>query len=58
MESILSYPWTMGHAAMPEAHRRALGIGPGLLRLSVGLEDPEDLWEDLARPLAPRERVS
>lgn len=51
VESILSYPWTMSHAAMPEAHRRALGIGPGLLRLSVGLEDPEDLWEDLASAL-------
>ena len=58
VESILSYPWTMSHAAMPESHRRALGIGPGLLRLSVGLEDPEDLWEDLAGALAPRERVS
>lgn len=47
VESILSYPWTMSHASMPEFHREALGIGPGLLRLSVGLEDVEDLWGDL-----------
>ncbi len=51
VESILSYPWTMSHAAMPPAHRRALGIGPGLLRLSAGLEDVEDLWADLERAL-------
>ncbi|NOY45236.1 MAG: aminotransferase class V-fold PLP-dependent enzyme [Deltaproteobacteria bacterium] len=51
VESILSYPWTMSHAAMPPARRRALGIGPGLLRLSAGLEDVEDLWADLERAL-------
>lgn len=52
VESILSYPWTMSHAAMPPEHRLSLGITPGLLRLSVGLEDPEDLWDDLAAALA------
>ncbi len=51
VESILSYPWAMSHAAMPPEHRLALGITPGLLRLSVGLEDPEDLWADLDRAL-------
>ncbi|GAB4249972.1 trans-sulfuration enzyme family protein [Deferrisoma sp.] len=51
VESILSYPWAMSHAAMPPDHRRALGIGPGLLRLSVGLEDVEDLWADLEAAL-------
>ncbi|GAB4270649.1 MAG: aminotransferase class V-fold PLP-dependent enzyme [Deferrisomatales bacterium] len=47
VESILSYPWAMSHAAMPPEHRLALGITPGLLRLSVGLEDVGDLWADL-----------
>ncbi len=51
VESILSYPWTMSHAAMPPEHRRRLGITPGLLRLSVGLEDVEDLWADLDQAL-------
>ncbi len=51
VESILSYPWTMSHAAMPPEHRRRLGITPGLLRLSVGLEDLEDLWADLDQAL-------
>ncbi len=52
VESILSYPWTMSHASMPAAHRLSLGITPGLLRLSVGLEDVEDLWDDLDAALA------
>ena len=47
VESILSYPWAMSHASMPPEHRLSLGITPGLLRLSVGLEDVEDLWDDL-----------
>lgn len=51
VESILSYPWAMSHAAMPEERRTALGITSGLLRLSVGLEDVEDLWRDLASAL-------
>ena len=52
VESILSYPWTMSHASMPPPHRLSLGITPGLLRLSVGLEDVEDLWDDLDAALA------
>ena len=35
-----------------EGAKRASGISAGLLRLSVGLEDPEDLWRDLDRALA------
>lgn len=52
VESILSYPATMSHAAMPAAERRARGIGDGLLRLSVGLEAPEDLIADLDAALS------
>ena len=47
VETILTHCWSMSHAAIPPAVKRELGIGPGLLRLSVGLEDPDDLWEDL-----------
>jgi cystathionine beta-lyase/cystathionine gamma-synthase len=49
VESILSYPFKMSHSAIPEKERLELGITPELLRLSVGLEDAEDLIEDLAR---------
>jgi cystathionine beta-lyase len=48
VESILSYPATMSHASMPREERYARGITDGLLRLSVGLEDPEDLCDDIA----------
>ena len=40
-----------GFAAAPEAERRTLGITEGMFRLSVGLEDPEDIKDDIARAL-------
>ena len=51
VESILSYPATMSHGSMPREERLARGITDGLVRLSVGLEDPEDLIRDLANAL-------
>lgn len=51
VESILSYPATMSHAAMPPAEREARGITDRLVRLSVGLEAPEDLIADLESAL-------
>ena len=51
VESILSYPATMSHAAMPRPERLARGITDGLVRLSVGLESPEDLIADLEQAL-------
>jgi cysteine-S-conjugate beta-lyase len=51
VESILSYPAKMSHAAMPPAEREARGIRDTLVRLSVGLEDPEDLIADMDRIL-------
>jgi cystathionine beta-lyase len=51
VESILSYPATMSHAAMPKAERLARGISDSLVRLSVGLEAPEDLIADMASAL-------
>lgn len=46
VESILSYPAKMSHAAMPKDERIARGISDGLLRLSVGLENVKDLKRD------------
>lgn len=51
VESILSYPAMMSHAAMPQEERESRGITDGLIRLSVGLEDVEDLLADLAQAL-------
>jgi cystathionine beta-lyase len=51
VESILSYPVTMSHAAMPAAEREARGITGGLVRLSVGLETAADLIADLDQAL-------
>ena len=52
VESILSYPATMSHAAMPREERLARGITDGLVRLSVGLESADDLTADLSAALA------
>ena len=51
VESILSYPAKMSHASVPPAERLRKGITDTLVRLSVGLEDADDLIEDLARCL-------
>ena len=51
VESIISYPAKMSHAAMPPSERAARGISDTLIRLSVGLEDLDDLQEELARLL-------
>ena len=47
VESLISHPVTMTHAGMEESARLRAGIGDGLLRVSVGIEDPEDLLADL-----------
>ncbi|WP_139691605.1 cystathionine beta-lyase [Sporolactobacillus terrae] len=52
VESILSYPPKMSHAELNEEEREKAGIGSGLLRLSVGLEDAEDLIGDFSEAFA------
>ncbi|MGY6628859.1 MAG: trans-sulfuration enzyme family protein [Oceanicaulis sp.] len=47
VESLISIPALMTHAAMSPQARAEAGVGDGLVRLSVGLEDVEDLWADL-----------
>ncbi len=51
VESILSYPAMMSHASMPKEVRLLRGITDGLVRYSVGLEDIEDIIEDLEQAL-------
>ena len=52
VKSLLAHPPTMTHASVEPEVRRKLGINDGLIRLSVGLEDVEDLIEDLEQGLA------
>jgi cystathionine beta-lyase/cystathionine gamma-synthase len=47
----ISHPATSSHCALTDAQRRSAGIGPGLLRLSVGIEQVDDLWADLSRAM-------
>jgi cystathionine gamma-lyase len=51
VETLISHPATMTHASVPAERRAALGITDGLVRISVGLEDIEDLTEDLSQAL-------
>ncbi len=51
-KSLVTHPTTTTHQRLTEDQRLALGITPGLVRLSVGLEDPADLRADLASALA------
>ncbi len=51
VESLIAYPPLMSHATMTEEQRVVRGIPPTMLRLSVGIEDPEDLIEDLRQAL-------
>ncbi len=51
VESLIEQPWTMSHAGISEEARRAAGITPGTMRLSLGIEHPDDLLEDLRTAL-------
>jgi cystathionine gamma-synthase len=51
VESLIAHPASMTHAGMEEAARTRAGIGPGLLRVSVGIEDAADLVADLEAAL-------
>jgi cystathionine beta-lyase/cystathionine gamma-synthase len=52
VESLISHPATMTHASVPESERNRLGITEGLVRISVGIEDVEDIIADLDAALA------
>ena len=51
VESLAEHPALMTHASVPPARRADLGISDGLVRLSVGLENVEELWADLEQAL-------
>jgi cystathionine gamma-synthase len=51
VESLVAHPATMTHSAMPAEIQRAAGITPGLLRFSVGIEDPADLVREFVAGL-------
>jgi cystathionine beta-lyase len=57
VESLAEHPAIMTHASLPAEVRRAVGIGDGLIRLSVGLEDSRDLIADLERGFAAADGV-
>jgi cystathionine beta-lyase/cystathionine gamma-synthase len=52
VETLICHPATMTHASVPDAERVRLGITDGMVRISVGIEDVEDLVDDLDRALA------
>jgi O-succinylhomoserine sulfhydrylase len=49
--TIATHPYSTTHSKLPPELKTRLGITPSLVRLSVGLEDPEDLWEDISQAL-------
>ena len=51
VRSLVLHPGTTSHARRSPAERAALGVHPGTLRLSIGIEDVDDLLADLARGL-------
>jgi cystathionine gamma-lyase len=51
VESLIEHPGLMTHASLPAAMRASLGIGDGLIRLSVGIEDAQDLIDELRQAL-------
>jgi len=54
VESLAEHPAIMTHASVPAENRKTLGISDGLIRLSIGVEAPEDLWSDLNHALGSR----
>jgi cystathionine gamma-lyase len=56
VESLITHPATMTHAAIPKEKREARGVTDGLMRLSVGIEDKEDLIADLEGAISPDQR--
>jgi len=52
VETLISHPATMTHASVPDVERDRLGITDGLVRISVGIEDVDDIIEDLDKALS------
>ena len=50
-ETLMQHPATMTHSDIPADHQQAIGITPGMVRISVGVEDPDDIIADLRQAL-------
>jgi methionine-gamma-lyase len=50
-ESLIQHPASMTHSVVPPDKRLDMGITDSMLRLSAGLENPEDIWDDLKQAL-------
>ena len=50
-ESLASHPWSMSHSTMPADEKKLIGVSPGLIRFSVGVENVDDLISDLDQAL-------
>ena len=58
VETLLCHPWSMTHASIPETARRRIGLTDNLVRVSVGVEHPQDLIEDLGELLGSSVEVA
>jgi len=58
VESLAGYPWLMSHGAFPAEEKRRKGISEATVRLSIGIEDADDLCADLAQALAAAARAA
>ena len=52
VESLIECPFNSSHMSVPEDIRVAAGVVPGFVRLSIGIEDVEDLWDDIEGALS------
>ena len=50
-KSLIIHPWSTTHEQLSESERRAAGVTPDLIRISAGIEEIEDLVDDLVRAL-------
>jgi len=57
VESLVSMPFNTSHAGLTKKEKESMGIQPGLVRLSCGIEDPEDLIEDVDQALSRIDKV-
>jgi methionine-gamma-lyase len=58
VETLIEHPASMTHAGLPAQERLMAGITDGLVRYSVGIEDPDDLLEDLEQAITAKMRDS
>jgi cystathionine beta-lyase/cystathionine gamma-synthase len=58
VESLIDHPATMTHAAIPPAERKKIGLGDELFRISVGIENTEDLVADIKTALSKTKKIN